>query len=255
MRGRHVHNKHEQFHAGLIPAGAGADVGIDQIITSDIGSSPRVRGRPNFSSASYFCFGLISAGAGQTACYQREFAGYRAHPRGCGADRSTSPTSWKPIGSSPRVRGRRGEVGVDVVHVGLIPAGAGQTSNKWVTFDARTAHPRGCGADIGDIKRRWPDVGSSPRVRGRRRSDQAVDATGRLIPAGAGQTGAGVVSDSGSGAHPHGCGADRTKHRPNGSTSGSSPRVRGRPDDDQLGVRVSGLIPAGARQTVRWTSK
>ena len=52
--------------------------------------------------------------------------------------------------------------------IGLIPAGAGQTAINETPQQSGGAHPRGCGADVSDNQQAFRDLGSSPRVRGRR---------------------------------------------------------------------------------------
>ena len=109
--------------------------------------------------------------------------------------------------------------------------------------------PRRCGADRLVWSCKPPIRGSSPQVRGRRAMAPYYCPTGRLIPAGAGQTGnshlafvaverlipAGAGQTPGSRsrsprcrAHPRRCGADLTGNFDNIGNRGSSPQVRGR---------------------------
>ena len=71
-------------------------------------------------------------------------------------------------GSSPRVRGRPRRTSLGYVVTGLIPAGAGQTTQQNLALQTQQ--------------------GSSPRVRGRPMDLQLRQPRLRLIPAGAGQT-------------------------------------------------------------------
>ena len=155
----------------------------------------------------------------------------RAHPRGCGADRSSMRTTSSAHGSSPRVRGRRiSNVSTNWLRR-LIPAGAGQTSRSSSALMRRWAHPRGCGADSSNSSPVSIVPGSSPRVRGRL-APRAPSVRGeRLIPAGAGQTRPPPAPSCPNWAHPRGCGADRHS-------------------GDGVGGH-GGLIPAGAGQTSR----
>ena len=173
-----------------------------------MGSSPRVRGRPQHSPVPHLRMGLIPAGAGQTCNSDSRESTRRAHPRGCGADRSSADSDAMMAGSSPRVRGRLLMRRVFSAHRRLIPAGAGQTSTRTNT------HP--------------PGVGSSPRVRGRRidRLEGRLDSG--LIPAGAGQTWKVRSVKRLCRAHPRGCGADFSSAAVSIIHAGSSPRVRGR---------------------------
>ena len=92
-------------------------------------------------------------------------------------------------------------------------------------------------------------TGSSPRVRGKLRGGPGAQHGARIIPARAGQTQFGVMTDSGPSDHPRACGANPWSSAMGTPVSGSSPRVRGKPIS---GVRPDGhlrIIPARAGQT------
>ena len=181
-------------------------------------------------SASWSLRGLIPAGAGQTFAGPFRTPQHWAHPRGCGADSSSFSRAHLNTGSSPRVRGRLVDNCPHQCPVGLIPAGAGQTSRHSRRHHRRRAHPRGCGADSSHRPLANPVGGSSPQVRGRLAGPQDRWGGGGLIPAGAGQTLPPILP---------GC-----VH-----SSGSSPRVRGRRGGRRGDRGGLGLIPAGAGQT------
>ena len=71
--------------------------------------------------------GLIPACAGKTAVFVAEFVDDWAHPRVCGENASFLTVSFLGLGSSPRVRGKRGAGEFPVAVRGLIPACAGKT--------------------------------------------------------------------------------------------------------------------------------
>ena len=127
VRGRLLRQWFTSCTVGAHPRGCGADPIAGPIITSGAGSSPRVRGRQEFVLAAARAAGLIPAGAGQTAVPRHHHGSDGAHPRGCGADRRLTASWTRGLGSSPRVRGRRGSGGGHRRRPGLIPAGAGQT--------------------------------------------------------------------------------------------------------------------------------
>ena len=114
-------------------------------------------------------------------------------------------------GSSPRVRGRPQVREGIRERPGLIPAGAGQTFLRYSAVKASKAHPRGCGADALSKAVRDGIEGSSPRVRGRHLRVGGTEWEKGLIPAGAGQTTGSGSGDTGTGAHPRGCGADSSQ--------------------------------------------
>ena len=213
------------------------------------GSSPQVRGRLDVAAWVNVVFGLIPAGAGQTRPPSDRRRVLAAHPRGCGADLTLFVFLTQSIGSSPRVRGRRGRRSVEVRGHGLIPAGAGQTRDKHGQAGALGAHPRGCGADGSRSRVRRVSGGSSPRVRGRHCRLLIGRWFRGLIPAGAGQTARWITEPGVVTAHPRGCGADVTSGAATPGVSGSSPRVRGRHPSFSAYFEFSGLIPAGAGQT------
>ena len=195
VRGRPVFLQWYSVVVGLIPAGAGqtnfrdmsleydrahprgcgADIDTYASVPDEVGSSPRVRGRPVDRRGADEGVGLIPAGAGQTAGTTVSTRSAWAHPRGCGADLEEGLFLLFDPGSSPRVRGRR-QVGAPVQggH-GLIPAGAGQTRPCILRCPVSRAHPRGCGADTVSASIASAFCGSSPRVRGRQRVRAAGD--------------------------------------------------------------------------------
>ena len=153
-----------------------------------MGSSPRVRGRPDVLGDSHGATGLIPASAGRTRRGAAKTAASRAHPRECGADRNQALSLPGGEGSSPRVRGGLNQRVHLLAGQGLIPASAGRTritQSLWVIW---RAHPRECGADFSaGVTSRSPR-GSYPRVRGGQPSPGRWFLLVGLIPASAGQT-------------------------------------------------------------------
>ena len=189
VRGRRPTTSAPATCHGLIPAGAGqtrrrgwvfpvgwahprrcgADEFAEPMGLGYSGSSPQVRGRLLPGRVVIPGSGLIPAGAGQTNSWSGRAWIVSAHPRRCGADHIARGGRDAALGSSPQVRGRRGARPAGVLHPGLIPAGAGQTTANWWTTPSPRAHPRRCGADIDDPREKPGITGSSPQVRGRRR--------------------------------------------------------------------------------------
>ena len=215
-----------------------------------LGSSPQVRGRLPHPGGGGPAGGLIPAGAGQTRSLLRLLQAPTAHPRRCGADDVLERDRISHRGSFPQVRGRREATRRCPPGHGLIPAGAGKTDPRCWHSRGPWAHPRRCGADIRLAKDANGQYGSSPQVRGRPATGISQRVRLRLIPAGAGQTWRPGCPRAPLQAHPRRCGADCGRLREVGTMAGSSPQVRGR-----LTARVdatigTGLIPAGAGQTV-----
>ena len=92
-------------------------------------------------------------------------------------------------------------------------------------------------------------MGSSPRVRGKRRGDGREQYRVRLIPARAGKTGEEAVDVCEVRAHPRACGENRTIVAWRLPAAGSSPRVRGKRAVSRGRAWHRGLIPARAGKT------
>ena len=76
-------------------------------------------------------------------------------------------TDVQDTGSSPRVRGKPTPAGALDTVKGLIPACAGKTVTFKALVIAPPAHPRVCGENLRFLKPLPPNLGSSPRVRGK----------------------------------------------------------------------------------------
>ena len=93
------------------------------------GSSPRVRGKRGSTLSTEMTVGLIPACAGKTNTLGYLARGRKAHPRVCGENLLLRSFLLLRSGSSPRVRGKRGEGGQGLESGRLIPACAGKTSS------------------------------------------------------------------------------------------------------------------------------
>ena len=111
------------------------------------------------------------------------------------------------------------------------------------------AHPRVCGENYLHMNSMPQANGSSPRVRGKPRSQHRAGHRPGLIPACAGKTRPGIDGLSRRSAHPRVCGENELCMWRRDRLIGSSPRVRGkhrRAADHRL---VRRLIPACAGKT------
>ena len=80
-------------------------------INLSLGSSPRVRGKPEFKREKFACVRLIPACAGKTSGAFPRGKQIRAHPRVCGENLEGVADQLLHLGSSPRVRGKhRGKI-------------------------------------------------------------------------------------------------------------------------------------------------
>ena len=192
------------------------------------GSSPRVRGKPPVRIGELLADRLIPARAGKTGIDWHGAEVHWAHPRACGENTGAGIRDFGLTGSSPRVRGKRWGRGFRGVGAWLIPARAGKTPIPAPAHRAPPAHPRACGENVEGCRAApWP-VGSSPRVRGKHRPQEAVRLAQRLIPARAGKTGSPALPGARPRAHPRACGENGVVCGVERAGGGSSPRVRGK---------------------------
>ena len=172
------------------------------------GSSPRWRGKQGRDRARSEYLGLIPALAGKTT---------RA-PRG-------APSKH---GSSPRWRGKRATL-PDAPDGGrLIPALAGKTCEAKSRLPSAPAHPRAGGENLGRVHEIYGQGGSSPRWRGKHLRRHPLVSRRGLIPALAGKTLTAANTLPDARAHPRAGGENERIFPSRNSSSGSSPRWRGK---------------------------
>ena len=137
-------------------------------VSTEMGSSPRMRGAPVRAHVNAKSAGIIPAYAGSTNRHDSQTACKRDHPRVCGEHVAVMMGAAEPRGSSPRMRGAPKGFMPDGTMMGIIPAYAGSTPTgrlrHWQTWD----HPRVCGEHDISSTHRAAESGSSPRMRGAR---------------------------------------------------------------------------------------
>ena len=209
-----------------------------------------MRGTPVDDGVNLVVHGIIPADAGNTKTGVPADLLRGDHPRGCGEHRRNSWRAMQVMGSSPRMRGTRGERRQVVLRAGIIPADAGNTSCHRHRAYASEDHPRGCGEHA--LKKSAPasGLGSSPRMRGARLRLSRFRIVSRIIPAYAGSTAYLPYGHSVSRDHPRGCGEHLVFSPHWRSNPGSSPRMRGAHTIIWSEYRIYGIIPADAGSTV-----
>ena len=100
-----------------------------------------------------------------------------------------------------------------------------------------------------------PEVGPSPRVRGKHLPTDPASRSDGSIPAGAGKTAPPCSFAASSGVHPRGCGENHMSPFEMAELKGPSPRVRGKQGLGEAGGLGAGSIPAGAGKTDSASSK
>ena len=158
---------------------------------------------------------------------------------------ATNPTS----GSSPRMRGTRGENPKGQLRGRFIPAYAGNTSGCRKNIIPDTVHPRVCGEHFPFSAGSAISSGSSPRMRGTLFLSFHMQSFLRFIPAYAGNTFSRKGKGNVGSVHPRVCGEHPPGSRNPVVNPGSSPRMRGtRQRAPAITVRQR-FIPAYAGNT------
>ena len=132
----------------------------------------------------------------------------------------------------------------------IIPAHAGQTPAGISGANSPADHPRACGANVSWSSNSRAPSGSSPRMRGKHHRYWLRVDTRRIIPAHAGQTVVDKLFGKTLPDHPRACGANLSVTFHQAATSGSSPRMRGKPNRSINNTAAQRIIPAHAGQTV-----
>ena len=269
MRGKPVRRRLQHHQRRIIPAHAGQtrsarspakpppdhpracganNTGPAQA-ASDIGSSPRMRGKPMAEIERQAAMRIIPAHAGQTSGHPAWSVPGTDHPRACGANAQWSFGRRLQVGSSPRMRGKRDRTGNRTTIRRIIPAHAGQTGLRVGDVPERTDHPRACGANSCSVIVYRLCCGSSPRMRGKPARPRRRFRRCRIIPAHAGQTPSTGHDPHGRSDHPRACGANVILASRRFHHGGSSPRMRGKPERSHRGCAGGRIIPAHAGQT------
>ena len=147
------------------------------------------------------------------------------------------------------MRGSRELVNAHHVYLGIIPAHAGLTQGRCIPVPFRRDHPRACGAHRSASSRTAATAGSSPRMRGSLQLMVVAAVSLGIIPAHAGLTRTSSAGGTTSWDHPRACGAHIRHDREAHPAWGSSPRMRGSPNQNTDDGPRQGIIPAHAGLT------
>ena len=132
---------------------------------------------------------------------------------------------------------------------GIIPAYAGNTLWRTLFSALSPDHPRVCGEHEGKVGEALRRLGSSPRMRGALHLGIAQHAWLGIIPAYAGSTHQVRLVRLHRRDHPRVCGEHWKASSSIAPEVGSSPRMRGALDAQELAVLALGIIPAYAGST------
>ena len=157
----------KQWFAPDHPRACGANAWSPVYGRQDAGSSPRMRGKHLGADRFNQRGRIIPAHAEQT--FPQLFCPVFCsdHPRACGANHGGRAAFHAIHGSSPRMRGKLGQIIKTETRNRIIPAHAGQTHGGVIVAVPSTDHPRACGANPNTVIPVTATAGSSPRMRGK----------------------------------------------------------------------------------------
>ncbi len=219
------------------------------------GSSPRMRGTRAALCGSAAHRRFIPAHAGNTRRVRIRWRRQPVHPRACGEHAAPTAEDLAEGGSSPRMRGTLDDRYEAFQAARFIPAHAGNTLCTWLKTSSVTVHPRACGEHADQIHADHAVCGSSPRMRGTLLGGVVVARHRRFIPAHAGNTMSGALSDPQTPVHPRACGEHEFECHGCGQHIGSSPRMRGTQRRERVFVVGDRFIPAHAGNTMAECAK
>ena len=174
------------------------------------------------------------------------------HPRACGENRTGKKNGSSRRGSPPRVRGKHRHHAVWDGPDGITPARAGKTILCILLRIAPRDHPRACGENLEWFPLADLEMGSPPRVRGKRHGRSGVGDEVGITPARAGKTARGAGRGARAPDHPRACGENGQPNSAQRSMGGSPPRVRGKQVAQRRVCHVPGITPARAGKTCCW---
>ena len=132
------------------------------------GSPPRVREKQVLVDSNRFFFGITPASAGKTIIAITMLKSLQDHPRECGKNSVICCMCYSPLGSPPRVREKLNTTNVKEIALGITPASAGKTKERYSKMYAGVDHPRECGKNVCSCFSTVNLLGSPPRVREKR---------------------------------------------------------------------------------------
>ena len=151
------------------PRGCGENIQQECSTCGQIGSPPRMRGKQSADPEPENENGITPADAGKTVPSSTRFAYATDHPRGCGENFEQVIDVKQVAGSPPRMRGKQTETGGYIFKIGITPADAGKTGSPRGHRPQNGDHPRGCGENRCMFSKYACNIGSPPRMRGKRR--------------------------------------------------------------------------------------
>ena len=113
------------------PRVCGENLNAEILSAQEVGTSPRMRGKPTDIANRDICPGNIPAYAGKTSLLAVGLNPHAEHPRVCGENGGRGRWASPSGGTSPRMRGKRPFHGPHLPSTRNIPAYAGKTSSVY----------------------------------------------------------------------------------------------------------------------------
>ena len=154
-------------------------------------------------------------------------------------------------GSPPRMRGKHCAFIRTPIGVGITPADAGKTMSALNASVIVWDHPRGCGENGLTGVTANLELGSPPRMRGKRVFVPQLLAVRGITPADAGKTQRYTANKRERRDHPRGCGENATSQILFTGIIGSPPRMRGKLPVDLNAIAQQRITPADAGKTIK----
>ena len=158
------------------------------LMSGDVGSPPRMRGKGPFARVCVVLDGITPAYAGKRSSKIRSCRGSWDHPRVCREKLFVIPGKPEPLGSPPHVRGKGQGQGDGCDHQGITPACAGKRCRSPAFRSMPWDHPRVCGEKLLVPALLCRRLGSPPRVRGKVSAGKILLHDGGITPAYAGKS-------------------------------------------------------------------
>ena len=158
------------------------------LMSGDVGSPPRVRGKAKGTDIFELAQGITPACAGKSGGLPCRVHRCGDHPRVCGEKWPPSKAHRLGGGSPPRVRGKDCTPYYFACFVRITPACAGKSKTSAVGCPGCRDHPRVCGEKTKPVPAGGILMGSPPRMRGKAVHHKHRHSPGRITPACAGKS-------------------------------------------------------------------
>ena len=132
-----------------------------------LGSPPRMRGKVVHFFGAHLPDGITPAYAGKSSQTAEHPSIMQDHPRVCGEKSSPTSSHRKGQGSPPRMRGKALAPAPTIDIIGITPAYAGKSPERWWHCGRHGDHPRVCGEKSSKSSLLSCSMGSPPRMRGK----------------------------------------------------------------------------------------